>query len=295
MAVSPSPLVFVPLSIGQKIADRFRSTLSKILAFFPSLKYDLRALGISEVKAYTASNIISSFLLAIMFGLAILLALKMAKAEARMQSIAALASLAVFLTVFVFNMIYPGIKTRTFAVRIDRDLIFALKDMLIQVESGIPLYEAMVNIANSSYGIVSSDFKGAVKEMSAGTPESAALQKIALSTKSEFFKKALWQLISSLEKGARLGPALKSVVETLENYQYKSIRDYSSTLNFIVLVYMLTSAAVPSLGITFSIVLSAFGGLGVNEQMLTALISVSLLAQVILIGYVSSARPLVYE
>ncbi len=51
--------MFVPLDVGGKIADRFRTFISKVLALFPMLKYDLRTLGIREVEAYAASNIAS--------------------------------------------------------------------------------------------------------------------------------------------------------------------------------------------------------------------------------------------
>lgn len=292
---SPSPLVFVPLDVGEKIANRFRTIISKTLALFPMLKYDLRTLGIQEVEAYAASNIASSLIISVFFAVFISLMITNLKDAARAQPLALLSIVAIFFIMFIFNMVYPGIRTRTMAVKIDRDLIFALKDMLLQVESGIPLYEAMLNIARSGYGGVSYEFDVAVKEISTGTPEAHALQKIALKTKSEFFKKALWQLISSLEKGARLGPALRSVLETLENYQYKTIKDYSATLNFVVLIYMLVSAAIPSLGITFFIVLSAFGGMGVNEQLIGGIIAGSLLLQLVLIGYVNSGRPAVYE
>ncbi len=290
-----SPLVFVSLESGQKIADRFRGIISKVLALFPSLKYNLRTLGIMEVEAYVAASLASSLLLALMFGGVAFAALQQTGKTDTALRYSLVSAIAIFTTFFIFNIFYPGIRTKTVAGKIDRDLMFALKDMLMQVESGIPLYEAMVNISRSSYGLVSSEFGLVVKEISGGTPETVALQRTALKTKSEFFRKALWQLISSMEKGARLGPALRSVIETMENYTYKSIKDYSGTLNFVVLIYMLTAAAIPSLGITFFIVLSAFGGMGVDERTIAMIVGSSLVAQMVLIGFVNSGRPAVYE
>ncbi len=295
MAVRPSPLVFVPLDLGQKIADRFRRPVAMALAFFPSLKYNLRAMDIPEPEPYVAANALTSILSAAALGLIIYAALHSGRDPARAGPLALGAALSTLMALFVFNMFYPGIRTRTFAGNMDRDLAFALKDILVQVESGIPLYEAMVNISHSNYGLVSSEFNSVVKEISAGMSESTALQKMALKTKSDYFKKALWQLISALESGASLGPALRSVIETLETYQRKSIKDYSGSLNFIVLIYMLGAAAVPSMGITFLIVLSAFGGIGISEATVAGVVVGSLILQLVLIGFVKSGRPAVYE
>lgn len=290
-----SPFVIVPLEPAQKIADRMRTFLGRILALFPSLKYDLRVLEINEPEAYVAANLLSSLFYGAVFGAIMFAGLQSAKDPSRTPGLALGSALAIFALAFVFNMAYPGIRTRTYAIKMGRDLTFALKDMLVQVESGIPLYDAMVNISRSNYGTVSSDFTTSVKGISAGISESVALQKMALKTKNEYFKKALWQLISALESGASIGPALRSVIETLENYQHKSIKDYSASLNFIVLIYMLIAAAIPSMGITFMIILSAFGGIGVNEQLIALIVSGSLLMQLVLIGFVNSGRPTVYD
>ncbi len=296
MAVRPSPLALVSLGAGQKIADRFRAPIRAVLALFPSLKYTLRALDVLEPEAYVAANAITSFLLGILVCGATFGVLMINKQPAPNAPLLAIASgLSTLLAIFLFNIFYPGIRTRTFAGRMDRDLSFALKDLLVQVESGIPLYEAMVNIARSDYDLVSMEFSAAVREISAGTSESVALQKMALKTKSDYFRKALWQLISSLESGASLGPALRSVIETLESHQRKSIKDYSGSLNFVVLIYMLSAAAIPSMGITFLIILSAFGGAGINEITLLEVVAASLLLQIVLIGYMKSGRPAVYE
>ncbi|VVB98063.1 Type II secretion system (T2SS), protein F [uncultured archaeon] len=281
--------------MGQKYSDRHRAPVSPIQALFPSLKYNLKSLGVTNPEAYVASSVLSAFISAALLGVLLYFGAQSAKDVARIQSLAIAASFGLFLTLFIFNMYYPGIKTKSYAAKMDRDLAFALKDMLVQVESGIPLYESMVNIAHSNYGLVSVEFTSAVKEISAGAQESRALQQLALKSKSEYFRKALWQLVSTLESGASIGPALRSVIETLESYQHKSIKDYSATLNFVVLIYMLSAAAIPSMGMTFLIVLSAFGGIGVNESLILAIIGGSLLFQLVLIGFMNSGRPAVYE
>lgn len=295
MHQQPSPFVFISLDVGRKIGKRFRSPIEKILAFFPSLRYDLKMFDIEEPESYVVSAILSALIFAGVFGAFILYAFELVGVPERTRTLGIISIFAIFLLIFVLNIFYPGIRLRTMVAKMDRDLGFALNDMLIQLEGGIPLFEAMVNVAHSNYGSVSDEFDVVVKEISTGTAESHAFQKMVLKTKSVYFKKALWQLINVLESGASLVPALRSVIETLKNYQYKAIKDYSSSLNFIVLIFMLCAAAVPSLGITFLIVLSAFAGMGVNEQIIITLVASSAIAQIVLIGYINSIRPAVCE
>ena len=59
------------------------------------------------------------------------------------------------------------------AVRdIERNLIPALEDMLVQLNSGVPLCSILVNISASDYGELSAEFKKAVKKINAGSPQS---------------------------------------------------------------------------------------------------------------------------
>jgi pilus assembly protein TadC len=54
---------------------------------------------------------------------------------------------------------------------IEKNLISALQDMMVQVDSGIPLFGVMVNISSADYGELSIEFKKAVKKINAGSPE----------------------------------------------------------------------------------------------------------------------------
>jgi len=54
---------------------------------------------------------------------------------------------------FIFPLL-PKVQARKIAENIDRDLVFALKDMQLQISSGVPLYDAMRNVAQADYGRV---------------------------------------------------------------------------------------------------------------------------------------------
>lgn len=166
----------------------------------------------------------------------------------------------------MFQFIYPRVMARKVAEKVDRELIFALKDMYIQINSGVSLFDAMCNVSKADYGYVSNDFEFAVRDITAGDSEERALEKLAVKTKSDYFKKALWQLITAMHSGASTAGALRSVIDVLIGYQHRMIKNYCSELNFWILMFMLIAATIPTLGITLSVVLSTFGSAGITPR-----------------------------
>jgi hypothetical protein len=94
-----------------------------------------------------------------------------------------------------------------------------------------------------------------------------------------------------LESGAKMSDALEGIAVSVENHIFREIKDYSTNLNFLLLIYMLVGVVAPSLGITFMILLSAFSGLGVTIQSVLVLITCTSFIQMALIGYMASTRP----
>jgi len=203
--------------------------------------------------------------------------------------------MAFFLVFFLLHIFYPKIMSQKIASSIDNTLLFALKSMYIQVTSGISLYEAMVNVSKSDYGIVSREFGIVIKEISAGESEPKALEKLALKTKSEHLRKTCWQLLNSIRSGASVQGALQSIVEVLTREQERSIKNYAAELNMWILMYLLLAAAIPTLGITFLVILSSMGGASVGPEHIITVIIGAFFIQIILIGFVKNRVPRVFS
>ena len=266
----------------------------KLNAIFSNLKYTLLQadLDISPEKYLTAS-----FFSALIYGLLFFI-LIYGLQFARDQAITAEGSIISFVVgimffgvFFMLHIIYPGIMAKQHATGIDQNLLFALKSMMIQVSSGISLFDSMVNISREDYGIVSKEFANLTKEISAGEGEAKALEKMALSTKSDYLRKTTWQLLTSLRSGASLEGSLKSIVETLTNRQERAIKNYAAELNLWILVYLLLAAAVPTLGVTFLVILSALGGASVGPELIILIVLGAFAMQIILIGFVKNRMP----
>src|SRR3989344_1953832 len=282
---------------AEKISRRFLWIGERLSAFFFNVRYDLAKAGIelSAEKYLTAS-----FFSALVYGLGffILFFFLLVIRDGGIVPENGLMSLyigAAFLIVFfLLHLIYPKIVARKYAAGIDQSLMFALRSMLIQVSSGVSLFEAMVNVSKSNYGLVSKEFENVVREISSGESEARAIEKLAVKTQSEYLKKTSWQLLISLRSGASLKSALSSVVELLNNQEIRSIKDYNAELNFWILMYLMLAAAIPALGITFLVLLSAMAGASIGQGHIIATVLAAAAMQVVLIGFVKTRVPRVY-
>lgn len=275
---------------------RFRP-LGRVLALanprldtiLPKLRMD------SEPEGYALGSFVSSFFYGLM-----LFALASAVLYVRYQDLeqvylpSLVVGLAFWVVFFIFHMIYPGIIMTKIATKESNDLLFALREMMIDIEGGVPLYDSMKNVAWGDYGYVSRDLGGVVKQIERGVSDRVALRELAIRTESEYMKRALWQIVNALESGASLSNALSAIVVSIQNYMYQDIKNYSSNLNFLMLLYMIVATVVPSLGITFLVLLSAFSGFGVSFTTLLMLLGFSVVVQAIMIGYMSSTRPEIF-
>ena len=129
--------------------------------------------------------------------------------------------------------------------------------------------------------------------MNTGTPVDNALEEMALTSSSEFLRRAVWQLVNTLKAGASLQGALNSIISDLTADQSTRIKDYGRELNLWSLIYMLFAVAVPTMGATLLVILASFAGAGISQEMFIAFIAINFIVQFIIIGFVKSRRPVV--
>src|SRR3989338_2353922 len=269
-------------------------TLSNV---FYNTKYDLKR---AELPVSAEQYLTACFLSALLYGLfffALLAGIFYVREQLLSEQsvvLSAALSLLFFFLFFGIHLVYPGLLAKQVAAGIDQNLLFALKGMQVQVTSGVSLYDAMVNASKGNFGVVSNEFEGVVKDVSAGLSESQALERLALKTKSDYLKKTCWQLLTSMQSGASIQGALNSVVSMLMNHQFRSIKDYAAELNLWILLYLLLATAVPTLGITFMVILSSLSGSSIGPSNIYGTVLASFLFQAALIGFIKTRIPRVY-
>ncbi|HJW96684.1 MAG TPA: type II secretion system F family protein [archaeon] len=193
---------------------------------------------------------------------------------------------------FMYVIFYPKLYVNRKINQIEKNLPYALHHLLIEVRSGIPLFNALVSISQSRYGILSEEIKKAVDDISTGKSEIGSLELLARRNPSLYFRRVLWQIVNSLKSGADIGNTIKQIVDNLAEEQRVAIKKYGSQLNPLTLMYMIFAVIFPTLGITFILVLSSFVGIGIDLQIvLIGIILFLLLFQFMIIGLIKSKRP----
>ena len=149
--------------------------------------------------------------------------------------------------VLAIQMTYPRMYSFRKSQNLERNLISALQDMLVQLESGISMFQILSNISNSDYGEVSEEFKKAVRELNTGAPQVYVLEELIKRNGSNYFKRVLWQISNGLRSGSDMTLVIKDTIDNLNKEQSIQIQSYGSKLNPLVMFYMLMTVIVPAL------------------------------------------------
>jgi flagellar protein FlaJ len=261
---------------------------------FPSLEFDLEQSGfeISPRRWMSIALFAFVFYFALVAGLVFAITLATKIEAYRALNVSLFAGLAIGGGTFMFLGFYPKLSAQKKVNDIEKNLPYVLHHILVQVRSGVPLYDTLVSIAKNDYGIMSNEMRKVVNEINTGKSEAEALEKITRETPSLFFRRVMWQIINALKSGADIGLVMKEIVDNLAVEQRVAIKKYGAQLNPLALMYMLFAVIFPTLGITFLLVLSSFTGIKFNlELVLMGIMGVIVLFQFMFIGLIKSRRP----
>lgn len=191
------------------------------------------------------------------------------------------------------QLAYPRVFVSKREKDIEKNLIFALEDILIQLNSGIPLFDILTNISMSDYGELSIEIKKAVKRIGAGEPEAEVLADVSSKSHSAFFKRTLWQISNGLNSGSDMAEIIKNNINTLNEEQVIQIQNYGNKLNPLIMMYMLVSVIVPALSVTFMTVIASMIGLEENLTigLFLGLFVMVMFFQIMFLGMIKSKRP----
>lgn len=196
-----------------------------------------------------------------------------------------------FFIIIQYLKMYPKLIIKRRVANLERNLIFALRDIYVQVKSGVSIFDTIVSVSGGSYGAVSNEFKDVIKEVNAGVPMENALENLIFKNPSVYFRRVIRQISNGLKAGSDISIVMKSIIENISAEQKIEIKKYGSKLNPLTLVYMMVAVILPVIGITFMIVLSTFSGLSISENMFWAILVFLAIFQFMFIGIIKSKRP----
>lgn len=269
----------------KKVGNRF-------MDFFPGLALSLSHANIkTDPEIYLGRIIVTAvFILLLSFALFFSLSVIFTFPKGLYLFIPFVPLFLSFLIIF-YNLSYPKLLVSKRVSDIEKNLLFSLRHMLIEIKSGINLYDSFLSLAQGDHGAISYEFREVTKKISVGVPETKALEEVMLKNPSNNFRRVLWQITNAIEAGYDIADVLEELVKEFSAEHKTAIRMYGSQLNSFALVYMIFAIILPSIGICFLVILSFFSGFPINSGILVLILLMVVIFQVMFLGIVKSKRP----
>lgn len=288
------PVLPLPIERAKRLAQHFLSWGEFFSNFFPSLEWELKEAELDFEKREWAALAFFAFVFyfSLIFGLMFIIMFAAKVAIMSTIFLSLMIALVVGFISLLYVLFYPKLSVSRKVGAIEKNLPYVLHHLLIEIRSGVPLYNALESIAKSDYGLLSEEIEKTVKEIKTGKSEVAALEILARKNPSLYFRRVLWQMVNTLKSGADIASTIKNIVDDLASDQRTAIKKYGAQLNPLALMYMIFAVIFPTLGITFLLVITSFVGVGFNlELILVAILAFLLVFQFMLIGLIKSRRP----
>ncbi len=289
------PVIFMKEDKAIYIGKRFKNIAFRIKNFAPTLQNDLREAGISvEYIDYISAGILTAvLLLAVLGGVAGLLslvALKRGLLSAKLLAILVFMIIGVPVIYLFYFLNYPKLRAGKRKRLIDEKVTFAVREIMIKVGSGVPIFNALLDVANGDYGMISTEFAYTVQEIESGVPQDKALEHLSARVPSKALKRAIDILINAIKSGSDVHGTLVLINDMLIQKQQSDMKSYAGELTPMSMGYMMVSVVLPSLGMSVFVILGSLAK--INIVALIYLIPVILVVfQVFFMGMVSSRRP----
>ncbi|MBU0472234.1 MAG: type II secretion system F family protein [Nanoarchaeota archaeon] len=193
---------------------------------------------------------------------------------------------------FMFSYLARGVDVKISKMKreIDKEILFAGKFIIIELESGVPLYTTFKNVV-LNYETIGPYFNELVDKVDLGTDMEDALNEVIAATPSPNLRKVLWQILNSFKTGSNITGSLSIVLDQIGREQQIIIKEYGKKLNPIAMFYMMAAIIVPSLGITMLAVLASFIGWKISLGVLLVLVVVLAFVQFMFLAVIKSSRP----
>lgn len=173
---------------------------------------------------------------------------------------------------------------------IDKDVLFAGRYLLVKLNSGQPLMNALVEASNSK-GVANEYFKEIVRDIKTGKPIEEALSEASEYSPSKKFKKILFQISNALKIGIDVTEFLEATLEEIANEQIIEIQRYGKKLSSVTLFYMLVGIVFPCLGFTIFIVIAGLANIPTDALFFGGLLTALAMIQFMFIIIYRSIRP----
>jgi pilus assembly protein TadC len=197
-----------------------------------------------------------------------------------------------FVVAFLFFYQLPKGKIRQREREINKEILFAGRYLLVKLESGMPLYNALIDISRS-YGVAAKYFREIVNDIETGTPIEEALENSREFNASKKFKRIMWVIVTALKTGIDVSDSLKTCLKDITEEQVIEIKAYGKTMNSIMLFYMIIGCVLPSLGFALFTIFVSFLQFEITNTFIAFMLFMFFVMQMCFIAVIKATRPMV--
>ncbi len=191
---------------------------------------------------------------------------------------------------FMYFIKYVDVKIERIRKKIDEEIIFAGRFLIIGLESGVLVHKIFEDM-EKNYEYIGYYFGEILNRVYLGTTMEDAINETITINPSPNLRRILWQVLNSLKTGTEVGHALNSVIDQIVREQAISVKEYGKKLSPLAMFYMTVSIIIPSLGITMLVILATFIGLNITMPILIFLAVMIGFVQFMFLSLVKSQRP----
>jgi pilus assembly protein TadC len=226
----------------------------KLARQFPEIGVRLKQ---AEITDSPEKFMRKTFLTAVYMSVGLFIVLFMLLGKSDLKIWVLLSPPVLFILFFFYFLKLPDVIMLRKERELNQDIVFAARFLLIELESGVPLYDAFRHVKDN-YERMGKPFSEIVRNVDYGTPMEEAIGIIVETTPSKNFRKMLWQILNSIITGTDLSISLKSVIDQIVREQSIELKEYGRKLNPLAMFYMMLAVILPSIGITLLVVFASF-------------------------------------
>ncbi len=205
----------------------------------------LESAGVNmSVEAFLIASSATAFLAGIMVFIAFG-ALALALNDSLFAALAPLAAFIVLFFVAFSSFFLLVAKANSRALKIDRALPFALRQISTQVRAGVTFHKAIVSVAGAGYGVLSYEFEKLLSDLERGLSTEEALTRLARRTRSKSLKRAVTQIVRSIKTGGSLSDIINDIAQDVSFETRMKIRDFTEKLNFVNILFIMVAVVAP--------------------------------------------------
>lgn len=197
---------------------------------------------------------------------------------------------ALCIAIFLIVVHMPYFNVQKLGKSIEGEIAVTGRRLLIQLESGKSLANAIIDVAKHKKEKGKALEKIAY-ELYMGQPLEKSISTAIANTPSPTFKRIFIQIRNALLTGADLKHSMKATLENITRQKIVEFEAFGKKLNTIGLFYMIFGTIAPSLGVVVFVIVLTILNFSIDYKILVLFLLLILIVQTIFIYIFRKLRP----